>query len=270
LILHVGTHKTGTTAIQTALKKNSKAMRAEGFAVLSPPKCLRTLQGISTPRQMLVDQCRETLAAYRAKFPGKRLIVSHEGLSGDPLRGYRNAPAIVKTLLEAFGRDIHVVLFLRRQDEFISSMFVQYLQQGHSWNFRSFRERVGLLNWHRLAKAFRWFDKVSVCEYRSADLYNAGAIHKQFGAVIGSKVMQCAPGTLENVSVDRGAVEVFKLCNPRLNKAERKLLRRILQKNMHKPYGAKSNFFAPGEREEYMRLHATANKKLEVDYGIRF
>jgi hypothetical protein len=132
LILHVGLHKTGTSAIQASLQHNEDTLLDRGFWL--PPRLGRVdggfqnlanlIRNVST--QAFLDQVTRDRAA-------DRVIVSAENLSHILLR---NDPSILSDLGRVF--DVKVIIFLRRQDFLLESAFSQMVKFGPKANIETF------------------------------------------------------------------------------------------------------------------------------------
>jgi hypothetical protein len=127
-LFHIGAAKTGSSAIQTFLRRNAPALAESGFIV---PDRFLGLGGNITGEHVWAIQERinardkEGLAARLAEAAelagdGKTLLMSAENLSN--LGNHRY-------LIEAMrGRDARVIVYIRRQDELLTSAW----QQWHS------------------------------------------------------------------------------------------------------------------------------------------
>lgn len=111
-ILHVGTMKTGTTAIQKTLANSSAALDQQGYAYLGPPMRHSSVLGP---------------ALKDAAVAGKDLIISDEGL-WHFLDSKRSDTKKLATLLASY--DVRVVTYLRRPDAFLNSWFLQGVKSG--------------------------------------------------------------------------------------------------------------------------------------------
>ncbi|MEL7463573.1 MAG: hypothetical protein AAFN79_05875 [Pseudomonadota bacterium] len=137
LVIHIGMHKTGSSAIQHFLSRNRLALRACG--VLYPasigadgrrqPKHNALFTAISHeadhgaahpmlgPSRALVEQLRERIERTGANMA----IISAEGFSGEK----PDFAAALAPLGEAF--DVKVLVFLRRPDEWLTSFHRQMI-----------------------------------------------------------------------------------------------------------------------------------------------
>ncbi len=131
LILHVGANKTGSSAIQRFLALNASALRSEGIVV--PDKDFRAseeveghhvfsfqklLEDPAEGRQLLKDALDSII---RDRPETKKILMSAENLAANPA-----APSFFEGLSGDY--EVEVVMYIRRQDEFILSSW----QQWHS------------------------------------------------------------------------------------------------------------------------------------------
>lgn len=130
LVLHIGTHKTGTTSIQSALRESRETLRAaricypdpdrEPFAELPAHNFIYAAM-MAGPQAMAAERAR-----IMAEFRDARsdcLILSEECLSL-PLDEIRE---FFDPWRETF--DFTIVCFLRRQDRYAESLFSQYVRE---------------------------------------------------------------------------------------------------------------------------------------------
>jgi hypothetical protein len=140
LIVHPGFHKTGTTALQSSLRTNRKALAAEG--ILYPPT-----KG-ATGHHHAVWALRETSHGWGKhsgqKTPEKvwrslaRRIRAHSGtavLSSEFLIK-SNDETIQRLAQDTDARRVHVVFTLRPLVDILPSAYQQYLKFGRATSYR--------------------------------------------------------------------------------------------------------------------------------------
>lgn len=136
--LHVGLPKTGTSSIQAALRL---VTHRSGIAVWT----------IGDHPPPLSPQWSELL---HTRADAGDVIVSDETLLGDPRDGYLDLPVRLDRLKTALAQlHVTVVLSLRRQPEWVESVYLQTLQEGAAWIGDEFYQRIcttGYLSWARL------------------------------------------------------------------------------------------------------------------------
>jgi hypothetical protein len=131
LIVHIGANKTGSSAVQRFLSMNSLALRAEGIIV--PDNDFRiadNTQGFHVfGFQRLLNsplegrkQLEDAIDAVDLAYPrATAILLSAENLAANPA-----APSLFEDLVEKY--DTRVIIYIRRQDEFLLSSW----QQWHS------------------------------------------------------------------------------------------------------------------------------------------
>jgi hypothetical protein len=142
LILHLGLHKTATTALQDFLASESRALLARGAA------CPRLARMRSDVTPLLVSATRGDRAAlgrFVEKNRQRVLLLSDEnilGAPGDILGGalYPYAENRIRRVVEQFpGLRVRLFLTLRSPAGFLASLYCEYLRHN-AW--RSFAEYV--------------------------------------------------------------------------------------------------------------------------------
>lgn len=129
LILHIGANKTGSSAIQRFLSTNGLALREEGIIV--PDSEFRDAekpqgnhvfglqQLLDSPpdgRQRLGDAIK---AIDAANPEATAILLSAENLTANPA-----APSLFEDLVDR--HDVEVIIYIRRQDEYILSSWQQW------------------------------------------------------------------------------------------------------------------------------------------------
>lgn len=137
LYLHIGYPKTGTSAIQAAFYENRARLREQSLlyprtAVPLPERghhnLAHSLTSVASipghlyrPGLGAFEELREEIEAERCD----RILVSSEAFNNVT----RDAPRVFREVVaQHFGDlDVHIVVFLRRADEYLESMFLQRL-----------------------------------------------------------------------------------------------------------------------------------------------
>ncbi len=131
LTIHIGPHKTGTTAIQTAFANHMGVLRRRGL--LYPKTNWRfpaqhrlafALKSHRMPGADRPDPEREIdeLLAALGKFRGKRVFLSSEEFFACPPEG-------IERLRQSIDMPVRIVTFLRRPDNFLISCYNQKIKQ---------------------------------------------------------------------------------------------------------------------------------------------
>lgn len=161
-VLHIGTHKTGTTALQYFCAANAPRLQDAGlFYPTDMPEAAAFREGHHYLPWYLADN-QERLRGYGysdaycaatedrlASYPGdKTLILSSEGFSLLELEQIR------RLRLYLAARDVTVLLYVRRQDEYVQAMYqTDVIHFDHADEIGRLRDPHRLDYW---ALARRW------------------------------------------------------------------------------------------------------------------
>jgi hypothetical protein len=164
LTLHIGIHRTGTTAVQKALHDARSDLAARGvhyaFETVNHnfvASCVQ--QGERTAKSVVQQLIEEGLDSGQP-----HVLVSAENLAG--LRD----PVALWDLQRHF--DVRVLAYLRRQDHWLESWYNQAIR----WPWNAELSRLDPDAFYRRVRRFHWLD------YR--------ALHQRWSAVFGSEKVQ--------------------------------------------------------------------------------
>ncbi len=151
LYIHIGTPKTGTTSLQTFCSKNQELLNSKGYVF---PPCPYSYPGVSRERnngRFLVgsirddDRQRNDEAEKHVFLEGMEkikelfhkynaVILSDEGIWRTMDVQKRNLWKDLKQEADAGGYEVKVIVYLRRQDKFISSLWIQNIKKLRGTN----------------------------------------------------------------------------------------------------------------------------------------
>ncbi|GIV58495.1 MAG: hypothetical protein KatS3mg042_1408 [Rhodothermaceae bacterium] len=234
LVIHIGTHRTGTGALRRVFTARQEELRGAGVFYWS--ESLRyplTLAAIEPRRQMRLDLERDRIEALMRRQPAETYLWISPCFAGSPATGYREAGPIAHNLRHVTRSfEVEILLYVRRQDLFIESLYARTIEDGKSWSFEAFGRAHDLeaYDWYRLAEAFAGHfgrERVRVRPWEPAQLAG-GDVAGDVAAVLG------LPGAPEawRDGAERGsyrgeALEVARWCNRHFDGEERRLLRQL-------------------------------------------
>jgi hypothetical protein len=289
LTLHIGTQKTGTTALQRMLKlpEVDAALKKEGICVIPhyrlPAK--NELSLTTAYRPEAVDALRQFWQS-EFKRAGKydQLFLCWENFSGDVSTFHANRKIIWEQLRDSLPKEtdykLQIILFFRRQDDFMQSAYHQYKQQGY---FRGL-EHLLKVAYH---EGFDWYrfmnDLKSV--FPDAEYYPFPYDEKVFrksslvqitGSVLNSEYLQnnAPESPHQNIGMSPAAMEIYERSAAFLqDRSQQKLLRKKLQqyfnKGVHTPY----NYLTYEHKNAIFELYRGTNARMfdkywKQDFGM--
>jgi len=138
LVIHIGTQKTGTTALQRFLFFNYSALLKEGIRFIGAGRDKgRRAQHNEFARAI---QGRTDIAIWArlrdelAQSDSQTNLMSAEGFwFCDPVALKQQLPDV---------KDVRIVVYLRRQDQYLQSLYMQAVRGGRRDSFATWREKV--------------------------------------------------------------------------------------------------------------------------------
>ncbi len=222
-LVHIGPHKTGTTAVQWALHHARERLHQQDVhyahrrpQAYKPAIALTGLKGRIGGPQVDDKPWRRLVAEVEAE-QDRRVVISSESFSNA-------ARAHIERLADDLGRDrVHIVRMLRRYDKMLPSQWQQSIAAGGHQPFDSFLEKVFADPRHRFwrrhgfADLTRRWAEVLGPENVTTVVVDEGD-HEWLLRVF-ERMVGLAEGTLHpqpdrsNRSLTRGEVEVLRQFN---------------------------------------------------------
>jgi hypothetical protein len=154
LILHIGLPKTGSSLIQRSLRSIRRPMRRRGVAYISRGR-IRDLanypRGAGGKRPVSPEFVAELRAAVEEEAAKElrridTVLISNEAAAGWP-RGdepfWPHAAIRIEALIESIKpASTEIVAYVRRQDRFLESLYMQRIHGGDSISWEQFRDKT--------------------------------------------------------------------------------------------------------------------------------
>lgn len=270
IYLHIGTHKTGTTTIQQTLRTLAEK-DPKPFLFFKPDIPIMTAFARATRYDdVLVKKFqRDIKQLIRRNKRTKKIVLSNENLCGSSSNGYLNSNFVYSMLRDVTaGFKVTVVIYLRRQDSIVESMYTQMIHEGSSMAFEDFFRQYDspdALNYDRmlqeLASCFEQKDIV-VKSYHGA---SQKGLLADFGQVIQCPQLQSAKEEIRNPSYCRHAVEIAKICNTALDreafkKNKKRRLRLALQNSLPKLRNEPFDYLTDNARTKFLKKYQASNQ----------
>lgn len=273
VVYHLGAHKTASSLIQKYLRDNPEVLRRHRLAYLGRGEMNDLVGwGKKVLRQpwLLEDRIAELVADPRCD----RLVTSHENTLGPPLKPdgghlYPRGPEIAARLAQILRRwPSRVILYLRPQDEFVESYYLQSIHQGGHATFEEWLGNVDLeaISWRPVVEALHEHvgrDHVEVVDF--------GRIREGQNAFIADFLRRVDP-TLDvtpnyrpvrNASISEKGLRIALAANPHLRADwERKAMRRFLQRHFSNRASARPVLLSADQRAQLRDRYASEYEEL--------
>jgi hypothetical protein len=298
-ILHIGQHKTGSKALQSALYANRTYLAESGFAYPVPANTGQTLR----PWQMSHFGLYEAVRAgggvgnyvssiiKHCPVATKTLVLSAEDLfdmhtAHEPCFEMRRIPKgchLLAKELAPFAKSVRIVCYLRRQDHLLAAHYAQLIKGTniHHPSFRefcvSFAPRLHFFEILSHWEAAFGTAAITVVPYEPP-MMSGGIVTDFFSRALGLKapaVTAPFPDDLEasNVTPTRDYIEFMRCLNRRSSLGKSVLPREVVLESAFRDKAGRSvniaAWMSPGERATILGRHAEGNQQVASNYCIQ-
>jgi hypothetical protein len=295
LILHIGTAKTGTTSLQEFLAANRAILRREGIlyplsagegkdhALLSliPQEDLtsshayalraaRAIKNLKVFRRELKKDLTKELNSWTDRKRNK-VIMSSEYCSTRLLTD--EAVEGLRDFLSPIFSDIKIVVYIRRQDEYLLSRYSTGVKAGGTARLEipSSTDAVAFFDhWELLSRWARFFGRAQiVCRKYERDSMKSGDVIDDFLDLARiDKLLPFKRPERKNESLDAGCVEFLRIFNTYYRpSASDPVSRRGRIVAMLSEISTGSRLTLDREKlDGFMRTFSESNKKVALEY----
>ncbi|MHC5066379.1 MAG: hypothetical protein ACYTG5_20685 [Planctomycetota bacterium] len=283
LILHAGTHKTGTTAIQDSLARHAEFLGGRGFSQAVLHRDLRDLHrafnpkayGL-TPAEIDLEALREEFRAWARQQEGDKLIISGEALSHCFWEDWGQEEGVGPYLFEGFASQ-NIVLYIRRQDRFIESAYQELLKHGLAQTFEEYCQAPAsnmyrVLDWRsKIGKLISLYPEARVVVRLFDRAREKGDIFRDFLEVVGlSELPSEILSEKENPGLDAARMELLRVCNKHRTALQRQVLLKLFAQQTELPTlpSPHRRFLLEEQRRELLATYHESNASLFAEHGL--
>lgn len=294
--LHIGLHKTGTTALQYFLWQNNEVLNQHGicfpdFGLRYPNANFRRnghfliAPGQGDPKEKLwpgrdfdstLDKVSELSETYGRIILSDEAIWQRSGFQGD-----RFWPT-VKESFDKRGLQVKIIVYLRRQDLWVQSFWKQKVKVGSSRSFENFTKRISNTDYYPLDFA-AYLDRLSGIfgkESLIVRVYEKGQyagpehnLHSDFLDIFGLTLKDGFTIAKEvcNTSLDGSSIELRRILNgiPVPNEKDHILsdcFTEILKADRFTHPQSSYTLFADGAQRAFLESYAASNARVAREY----
>ncbi|WEK53926.1 MAG: hypothetical protein P0Y55_15375 [Candidatus Cohnella colombiensis] len=273
LYLHVGMHKTGSSAIQALLTLNNMKLQDKGFFFPNPPnfdQAYQTSEGnAGFLYKLFVDNELDEIKKYIESIEHSKIILSSEYL-------FQALLEYPERFFKVFNDyDYKIICYVRRQDDLFSSMYNQMVKNHDLEDKLSALKFIeGKSDFHKVlfeCLKYTELENVIVRPYEKQQFYK-GNIYSDFLNCIGLELEEsyCLPEKIVNPSLSWDSLEFRRLLNSmaidrdeplRKFPINELLARYTVEMNRGEPFG-ENNTFPSKKRIEIINSFYEKNKQI--------
>lgn len=279
LFLHIGTHKTGTTTIQQTLIANAGELKKENIIYLGKykPDIIEIAENHNLSDEVtsrLKRDIRDDIQQYEGQS-NLSFIITNEKLAGDKRSGYKNSgdvAAQLKNVFQGLDLDVKVVVYFRRHDDFLESLYSQRIYNGSPLTFDEFIQSFDetSFSWQQVADSYaEHFGKenIIVRRYYKEFLPELDSIIHDFGNVIDSHTLKNFVGNQSyNMGYTNSALRLIGLLEDHLEYEELRSIKKLLRKGIQKDIFEKYALLNYEQRKKILDWYQKSNEAVARQY----
>jgi len=292
LILHVGVQKTGTSLIQSSMRKLRPHLRDNAVAYIDRKAMLKIDdrmswaaygKGPEDRRSNFIADLRGIAKKERKRASGKAtVVVSNETLIGTVAPEFGNpywpkAEASVRDVIEALEPTrTKVLVYIRRQDRLMESQYMQRIHLGGTRKFAKFYEMVGgddRINYLELIESIRRVPTVDEIVVTPFEIIGAGARRfvqdflEKLDCGVDQLIKELPEVTQSNPSYTAPAYDVARKINRYLKTtAQVDEARAFLRKMFPVGEYPRAKLLSEKQRKNLIEMYRPVNEKLFAEY----
>jgi len=263
--LHIGTPKSGSSALQKTCAANAETLAVAGLAYLAPAG-----RGNANALAIAINKGRADKAADLAgalnrglvERPEPRALISSEMF-------YGLAPEALFDLMPALrGRAVKLLVYLRRQDRYIEASYLQKSKNGRFFgSIEAYIARFDGSGSDYAAMLAPWeaADVTVVPRLVAADRLTGGDVVTDALTLMGAGGVPVTGDQTENVSPGLHRVQLIQAL-ARAGLADPRRLQRALAARHPQDPAARAPILTPQARRAFLARFAAGNERLRARY----
>ncbi len=292
LYIHAGAHKTASSMLQTALRKDKDILLKKGLRVVFRSQMInrdmqKALYKIKNNEfdEEVVRCLEEDLEKILPKRNVDCLLTNEDIFSTINLYDfYENIDislGVISETAKRLGWSVKFLFYTRSQADYIESVYLQHIHLGRAVSFDDFlcKEIPTFLSWKTVIEkvvSVLGKENVKVEPFESIKSKGAENFYFDFLRFVGVDNFDGLEFD-EDLVNSRGAnrsysmlgVEIARKVNPLLDLKEKKLLREFLQENFSTATHPRSSFLSEEQKKNVNSIYSKDNEVLFKEYISR-
>lgn len=287
---HIGAHKTASSFLQANLRASNDGLAQHGLGVVFRRDVVSTafakeLHKVAQKQHApdaVSGGARKSLRRLVRKFDGDVLVANEDLVCRlnvqDFYQNIEDSIAYIRNTLPEY--DLHFILYIRKQPDYLESVYMQYVHLGRTLKFERFMERAAVmdLSWLRVVEgiaAVAGPQNVSVRPFETIRDMGEDRFLQQFLELCGVQDVESftaadvARSRASNRSYSGLAMKIARHAGPFLeSKKDRNVFRKFLQENFSTATHARAELLDPAARQEIFERYAASNRTLFRRYDL--
>jgi hypothetical protein len=283
--VHIGAHKTASSFLQSNLKQHQDRLLAEHAlalvtrADLIPSAFGKEIYEVSQDRHPATEISEAAMDSLLSMLPDEEcnLLITNEDLIChlDIQDFYQHAELAVRYLAAALSDfDLHVIFYVRKQADYLESIYMQYVHLGRRARFAQFMERAAPvdLSWLRAVEAMQRVlppGRLHLRTFEQIRELGETGFYRDFLALCGVNEVEgfavdenCARGRPANRSYGQLGMQIAQRVNPLLSPKEKKVFRRFLQEHFSTATHPRAVLLDAEQRQAMFDRYRESNQRL--------
>lgn len=278
IYIYCGAHKTASSMIRRFLNRESKVLldkygvfECGREAMMKTPffDVIRKLsrgEDVSDSQYEAGSESFEDLCSLVADADS--ILLHNEDLFSPMF--FNNAHTIAGYLakLTSSFEERRVVLYIRRQPDYVESWFMQQIHVGMCARFDSYirRQDLAALSWWNVLSSINLSFERSEIVCKPYETISSGSLEflREFLRIVSLGDISLDGYNCESVnrSYSKKAYDMAMACYPILDVEEKKVFRQFLQKSFSTKTHPRARFFSDDERIELLKMHNEGNRRV--------
>ncbi|MCB1351972.1 MAG: hypothetical protein KDK03_04470 [Rhodobacteraceae bacterium] len=291
IYFHIGAHKTASTFLQANLRASREALANAGLDVVLRQDVLATpfakeLGKVSQDRhdpEEISSKAAQSLRKVLPKGTNDVLVTCEDLVSSLKIQDfYQHLGKAAQYICKALPKfDVHFILYIRRQPDYIESVYMQNVHLGRSIKFERYLERANAvdLSWLKVADAMAGAvgpERVAVRPFETIRSLGEEAFLRQFLTICGLRAPEAFTVSDEigrsraaNRSYSALAMKIARRVQPLLEeKQDQKALRKFLQENFSTATHPRAELLDESTRSAITARYEPSNRELFTRYDL--
>ena len=289
--VHIGAHKAASSFLRANLNLHKdRLMEEQGLGLVTRAELMPSAFGQEVyevsqgrhPETDVTGAAKENLRSLLPDGDGNILISNEDLICHLEVQDfYQNAESAIRYLRTALcDFDLHIIFYIRKQADYIESIYMQFVHLGRRVKFARFMERAAPvdLSWLRAVEAMERALPPGRLHLRAFEqIRHLGEVgfYRDFLSLCGVSDVgnftihdDYSKGRAANRSYGQLGMQIAQRVNPLLSRKEMRVLRRFLQEHFSTATHPRAVLLDEEQRRAIFESYRESNRRLFERYDL--